>query len=89
MPYTPSHTWAAGERLDAVETQDNLDGLKIYAQQTDSGGFVTSQFIDTQHIVKPFVDTIRNIHKGSLFRVRLCRDLRRTKMIKWPSLIRV
>ena len=59
MPYTPSHTWAAGERLDAVETQDNLDGLKIYAQQTDSGGFVTSQFIDTQHIVKPFVDTIR------------------------------
>ena len=59
MPYNPSHTWVAGERLDAVETQNNLDGLKIYAQQTDAAGWNAGAFIETQHIVKPFIDSIR------------------------------
>ena len=60
MPYTPSTTWIAGERLDAVETQDNLDGLKVYTQQTDAAGYVGgAAFIEPQHIIKPFIDSIR------------------------------
>jgi hypothetical protein len=60
MPYIPSKTFVAGEQLDAADLQGNLDGLKIYSQQTDTGGYITGQLIEAQHIVRPFVDPVSN-----------------------------
>jgi hypothetical protein len=60
MAYVPAKTWGAGEQLTAADAQSNLDGLKIYTQQTDTAGYITGQLVETQHIVRPFIDTIRN-----------------------------
>jgi hypothetical protein len=60
MAYVPAKTWAPGEQLTAAAAQSNLDGLKVYTQQTDTAGYITGQLVEAQHIVRPFIDTIRN-----------------------------
>lgn len=60
MAFVPPKTWVSGEKLDAGETLQNLDALKQYTQNTDSASYSAGAFIESKHIVRPFIDSTRN-----------------------------
>ena len=65
MAYTPPHTFVDGNALVASQVKGNDDALKVYLHENVvAGDLVASNWVDTEHIQAPVVDSFAGVQHG-------------------------
>ena len=65
MAYTPPHTFVDGNALNASQVKGNDDALKVYLHENVvAGDLVASNWVDTEHIQAPVVDSFAGVQHG-------------------------
>lgn len=59
MPITIPKTWGS-EVLNASDVNANINAIKEGAARTDSTWWSSGKFVDTEHIVKPYIQSTQN-----------------------------
>ena len=60
MAYTFT-TLNAGDPISRDTVVANLDGIKVYAHKIETSALQAAQFVDTNHVMQPEYDPIRNV----------------------------
>tara|TARA_R100000388_G_scaffold93294_1_gene77679 strand:+ start:565 stop:1209 length:645 start_codon:yes stop_codon:yes gene_type:complete len=54
-------TLNAGDPISRDTVVANLDGIKVYAHKIETSALQAAQFVDTNHVMQPEYDPIRNV----------------------------